>query len=146
MTNYIETDDAYDSPLLDQSAQGSFEYQVYDPIRQIEIRMVVIFGVALMVASVLSLLALPDQIGTGSAAAQTIDNSTMESVALPDQNTTVQNEALAISGGIAPLFTPEVQYWENEIVAWAAQHDIDPNAVATIMQIESCGNPSRCPR
>ncbi len=42
----------------------------------------------------------------------------------------------------APLFTPEVQYWAGSIRSWAAEADLDPNLVATVMQIESCGNPS----
>lgn len=42
--------------------------------------------------------------------------------------------------GIAPFFTPEVQYWEGKIVEWAAEHNLDPNMVATVMQIESCGH------
>lgn len=43
---------------------------------------------------------------------------------------------------IAPLFTPEIQYWEQKIVAWSDDWDLDPDLVATVMQIESCGNPS----
>ncbi|MEW5830388.1 MAG: transglycosylase SLT domain-containing protein [Chloroflexota bacterium] len=42
---------------------------------------------------------------------------------------------------IAALFTPEVQYWGGRITAWAAQAGLDPNLVATVMQIESCGDP-----
>ncbi|MCB8966502.1 MAG: transglycosylase SLT domain-containing protein [Ardenticatenaceae bacterium] len=41
---------------------------------------------------------------------------------------------------LSSVFTPEVRYWEDEIVAWAAEFDLDPNIVATIMQIESCGD------
>jgi soluble lytic murein transglycosylase-like protein len=44
--------------------------------------------------------------------------------------------------GLSAIFTPEIQWWGKEIVAWAAQYDIDPNLVATVMQIESCGDPS----
>lgn len=44
------------------------------------------------------------------------------------------------SGKIAPLFTPEVQRWGDEIAAWSQHYGLDPNLVATIMQIESCGN------
>lgn len=43
---------------------------------------------------------------------------------------------------LSPVFTPSVLYWEDEIVAWASEWGIDPNAAATLMQIESCGNPS----
>ena len=41
--------------------------------------------------------------------------------------------------GISPLFTPEVQAWESEILAWSEKYRLDPNLVATVMQIESCG-------
>lgn len=42
---------------------------------------------------------------------------------------------------LSPVFTPSVQYWEREILQWAAEYEIDPNLIATVMQIESCGNP-----
>ena len=42
---------------------------------------------------------------------------------------------------IAPLFTPEVQYWAPQIAAWSQQTGLDPNLIATVMQIESCGDP-----
>lgn len=45
-------------------------------------------------------------------------------------------------GVIAPFFTGQVQYWEADIARWAATYDIDPNLIATIMQIESCGHPT----
>ena len=45
------------------------------------------------------------------------------------------------AGAIAPLFTAEVQRWGTQIVDWAVEHDLDPNLVATVMQIESCGDP-----
>jgi soluble lytic murein transglycosylase-like protein len=45
------------------------------------------------------------------------------------------------SGKLARLFTPEVLYWEDAILKWAKKNDLDPNLVATVMQIESCGDP-----
>lgn len=45
------------------------------------------------------------------------------------------------SGKLANVFTPEVLYWKKEIVKWANEWDLDPNLVATVMQIESCGDP-----
>ncbi len=47
---------------------------------------------------------------------------------------------------LAPLFTPEVQYWKKDIWRWARRWDLDPNLVATVMQIESCGNPQATSR
>ncbi len=46
----------------------------------------------------------------------------------------------AYSGHIAPLFTPQVQYWSADIERWARERDLDPNLLATVMQIESCGH------
>lgn len=43
-------------------------------------------------------------------------------------------------GSIAPLFTSSVEYWSTHIAQWAARYDLDPNLLATIMQIESCGD------
>jgi soluble lytic murein transglycosylase-like protein len=45
------------------------------------------------------------------------------------------------TGIIAPVFQPEVQYWSNAILGWANAEGLDPNLVATVMQIESCGDP-----
>ena len=45
------------------------------------------------------------------------------------------------SGELASLFTPEVLHWEGKILTWSEEHGLDPNLVATVMQIESCGDP-----
>lgn len=43
---------------------------------------------------------------------------------------------------IAPLFSDEVQHWAWDITRWAGEHNLDPNLLATVMQIESCGHPT----
>ena len=43
--------------------------------------------------------------------------------------------------GLSPIFTREVQHWGNDILRWAGAASLDPNLVATVMQIESCGDP-----
>lgn len=45
------------------------------------------------------------------------------------------------SSSIAAFFTPEIHYWEADITRWANASSLDPNLIATIMQIESCGDP-----
>lgn len=51
--------------------------------------------------------------------------------------------AVALSDGrLSAVFMPSVQYWVNDIVRWADTHQLDPNMVATVMQIESCGDPA----
>jgi len=42
---------------------------------------------------------------------------------------------------LSALFTPEIQWWGENIVRWADQFGLDPNLAATVMQIESCGDP-----
>lgn len=63
-------------------------------------------------------------------------------------NTPIQTSASPIvqpvsgvSSGLSPIFTREVQYWGNDILRWANASFLDPNLVATVMQIESCGDP-----
>lgn len=46
-----------------------------------------------------------------------------------------------ISSGISPIFTREIQHWADDITRWAAASSLDPNLIATVMQIESCGDP-----
>jgi soluble lytic murein transglycosylase-like protein len=45
------------------------------------------------------------------------------------------------SNGISPIFTHQVQYWSKDIVRWANAASVDPNLLAVVMQIESCGDP-----
>lgn len=50
-------------------------------------------------------------------------------------------EAMSLSKTtLSPVFTPEVQRWGPEITSWAAAYDLDPNLIALVMQIESCGH------
>ena len=42
---------------------------------------------------------------------------------------------------LAPFFTPSILFWEEDIYRWADEWSLDPNLVATVMQIESCGDP-----
>ncbi len=48
----------------------------------------------------------------------------------------------AVTGSIAPLFTPEVDHWQADIFRWARESSVDPNLLATVIQIESCGDPN----
>ncbi|HCC78138.1 MAG: hypothetical protein A2X25_04970 [Chloroflexi bacterium GWB2_49_20] len=45
------------------------------------------------------------------------------------------------NGLLAGLFTPEVLYWQRNIMEWSSITGLDPNLIATVMQIESCGDP-----
>jgi soluble lytic murein transglycosylase-like protein len=58
---------------------------------------------------------------------------------MPNQDKEILGEITGSS--ISPIFTPEVQYWSTRILTWAAVAGLDPNLAATVMQIESCGDP-----
>jgi hypothetical protein len=43
---------------------------------------------------------------------------------------------------LSTVFAPQVLHWREQILAWADLHQLDPNLVAVVMQIESCGYPA----
>lgn len=47
----------------------------------------------------------------------------------------------SIPSNLSPIFRKEVLHWSDSIVRWASASNLDPNLVAAIMQIESCGDP-----
>jgi soluble lytic murein transglycosylase-like protein len=58
-----------------------------------------------------------------------------------DSTTSLFQLSVATTPGISPIFTKQIQHWGNDIVRWAAASSLDPNLVAVVMQIESCGDP-----
>jgi len=61
------------------------------------------------------------------------------SAEIPDQAAEIPTSAPLLP--LSSVFTPEVQYWAGRIQVWASAAGLDPNLVATVMQIESCGDP-----
>ncbi len=51
-------------------------------------------------------------------------------------------QPIAENSGLASFFTPEVLHWSPLIKAWGLAYRVDPNLVATVIQIESCGDPN----
>ena len=121
-----------------------------DPTNSVQKRMFIILTVVSMIVVALSLFALPNRTSATSAPEAQIAaevSSLNEQIVAENQTILVSDseviasETASISGGISPIFTPEVRYWESKIVEWSREHNLDPNIVATIMQIESCGDP-----
>jgi soluble lytic murein transglycosylase-like protein len=61
------------------------------------------------------------------------------SAEIPDQAAVIQTSGPLLT--LSSVFTPEVQYWAGRIQVWAVAVGLDPNLAATVMQIESCGDP-----
>ena len=90
---------------------------------------------ALLIAGFVVLVALKSPLSP-SARPSAAQNS---AAAIPIWSTSSNNSTS--TSGLSPVFTKEVQHWGNDIVRWANAAGIDPNLAATVMQIESCGDP-----
>ena len=64
------------------------------------------------------------------------------SAALPAPAPINAQVVLPLPTSLSPIFTPSVQHWSAQIVAWGREYSLDPNLIATVMQIESCGDSS----
>ena len=108
----------------------------------LEQRMMLVPALAGLVLILLGIFALPN-IVFGSGNAGTAGTGAGESVpAAAQENGGDTAVAPALSGSISPVFSKEIKHWEPQILGWAAQYDLDPDIIATIMQIESCGDPN----
>jgi len=99
---------------------------------------------AVLISCLLAAFALNAPIQTSALVANTPIPSTILATPAVAQVLPVVDNAVAaaqISGGISPIFTREIQYWSNDILRWANAASLDPNLLATVMQIESCGDP-----
>lgn len=95
-----------------------------------------------------ALVALLAVIVVAPRLAKTAGNLTLETLIAQGntERTTSQLDTVVqpkpiYSGKISAVFSPSVQYWADKIVEWASVQNLDPNIVATVMQIESCGYP-----
>jgi soluble lytic murein transglycosylase-like protein len=93
-----------------------------------------------LVGSILALLLLGSGPVPTLAAAPGQNNANLLQATMDTAGTTAAAAANP-AVGISPVFQPEVQYWSGTILAWANAAGLDPNLVATVMQIESCGDP-----
>ena len=66
---------------------------------------------------------------------------TLFALNIPTQTLASAPNTGTVSSAISPIFTREIQHWGSDITRWANASSLDPNLVAVIMQIESCGDP-----
>ncbi len=70
------------------------------------------------------------------------DEVSYEVIQRPEPVTVASTRGEAVAQApLSPIFTPEVQFWAPLIAEWALSWEIDPNLIATVIQIESCGDP-----
>ncbi|HUE99663.1 MAG TPA: transglycosylase SLT domain-containing protein [Anaerolineales bacterium] len=140
----LQDQDDWQTAVASENGSGCLSFYVLPPLA------------ALVIAGFVALLALKSPL---SPAALSINNSTLllqnsvppiSSVIPPAQNPVLPGQVpvwsfssdnSTASGGISPIFRKEIQHWANDIVRWANAASVDPNLAATVMQIESCGDP-----
>ncbi|VAW43639.1 hypothetical protein MNBD_CHLOROFLEXI01-1069 [hydrothermal vent metagenome] len=128
-----------DTPLNEQ-----FEYEPeiaidrHDlPWEPVQRRMMMIMTFVLVGLFLFALLVIPR---LEKADLPLLGNGSSET-AVNGANVLVPQTAVNYQGKISAVFSDEVKYWEADIVRWAGEHNLDPDMVATVMQIESCGDP-----
>lgn len=107
----------------------------WSPLEQ---RMMLVPTLAGMVIILLGIFLLPNMVfgsttETSEAAPAVEAENVGETAVSPPPITT---------GGISSVFSKEVKHWEPQIMGWAELYSLDPDIIATIMQIESCGDPN----
>ncbi len=124
-------------PDFDPDAYG-YDEPLYDPTQQVQQRMLLILGVVFLLAMVALAFVWNKEWAPTNPVAAPISAESEAGQPTNDESSAV---AAAVGGGISPVFTAEVKHWEPQIMAWAAEYELDPDIIATIMQIESCGDP-----
>ncbi|MCB8988147.1 MAG: transglycosylase SLT domain-containing protein [Ardenticatenaceae bacterium] len=136
-TREYDADADYD-PYIEVNYEWQDQRFVYgrSPLEQ---RMMLVPALVGLVLILLGLFVFPRVVaGIGSG-------STVDTVAAEEGKveTAVSPASPAgATGAISAVFSPEIQHWAPQIVAWSEQFDLDPDITATIMQIESCGDPN----
>ena len=92
---------------------------------------------AIVIAFLLAAFALNIPVRTSPM----IANASPQGAGIPAEFLPGGNSNISSTTGLSPIFTREVQYWGKDIVRWASAAGIDPNLLAVVMQIESCGDP-----
>ena len=118
-----QTLEARQTALPSENGSGCLSFYVLPPIA------------ALFIVFLVAIIALKSPL---SPRALPVSNSTM---VLQNSASPIWSSSSGNGNGISPIFTREVQHWGKDIVRWANAAGMDPNLAATVMQIESCGDP-----
>lgn len=133
---------------LTETVRPIFEnlpHETYPTFDSIHRRMVTILGLVVLVGMVLLSIKPESAVSsagsiTGNIVAGQAESSSMSVEGAGPSAESTKND-LAVGTNISPIFSREVQYWGEKIATWSQQYGLDPNMVAIIMQVESCGDP-----
>jgi hypothetical protein len=156
MTVYESTYTTTSYEIVDTPfTQDGYQEEQYDPFLEVpyqwqnqqfkfsrsplEQRMMVVPALAGLVVILFGIFALPNMVFSASSDSMTGTGAVEQATESNQGETAV---SAAVTGSISPVFSKEVKHWEPQILGWAAQYELDPDIIATIMQIESCGDPN----
>jgi len=131
----FQNQDDWQTAAADENGSGCLSFYMLPPLA------------ALLIIGFVAFVAFKSPV-TPSALPMAANDSTMV-LQTAAQNPSTGNQkpiwsfgsSETVSGAISPIFTKEIQHWSNDIVRWAGAASVDPNLAATVMQIESCGDP-----
>jgi hypothetical protein len=136
---YSGSNDDYDQYYSAEEAEYDEAYS-FDEDFQVETEISVNFLLpfsVLIIAALLAFLVFKIGIHPLSSKVNNADPGQAKTKTLPPSAERLQ----PLDGKIASFFSPSVKHWEPQILAWAKEWNLDANLIATVMQIESCGNP-----
>lgn len=94
-----------------------------------------------LLAFMLSFVSLVSLVRNGLEEIQR-SGSDQETIVRMEDPIDTQLPSYQISKDPLSLLTPEIQSWKGKIYRWAEEFDLQPEFIATVMQIESCGHPT----
>lgn len=121
-----QNQDDWQTAAASETGSGCLSFYVLPPLA------------ALVIAGFVAFLALKSPL---TPRALPVSDSTMLLQTAAPPIWSFASDNVTSSSGLSSIFTKEVQHWGNDIVRWANAASVDPNLAATIMQIESCGDP-----
>ena len=130
----LQDHEDWQTAVASETGSGCLSFYVLPPLA------------ALLIVGFVAFVALKSPLSP-SALPIAAHNSTMvlQNSAAPVEAVTpiwsTSSDNAAVPSGISTIFTKEIQHWDNDIVRWANANGVDPNLAATVMQIESCGDP-----
>jgi soluble lytic murein transglycosylase-like protein len=138
-----QTQDDWQTAAASETGSGCLSFYVLSPLAALVIAGFVTF-VALKSPLTPQALSLTDSTMLLQTAAPPVGNALP--VQAPETGAVAPiwsfgSDNMTSSSGLSPIFTKEVQHWGNDIIRWANAASVDPNLAATVMQIESCGDP-----
>ena len=133
-----ESEAEFDPRFVETSYMWQDQRFIYghSPLAQ---RMMLVPALAVLVMALLVLFVAPGLLAGIEVEAVAAAGEETTAVTQPPDAAVAET---AVTGGISPIFSKEVRHWEAQIIAWSAQFGLDPDITATIMQIESCGDPN----